>query len=329
MPTHDDATRRPAFDLRVRDAVDEAEWSALLRADPRSHVAQDPRFLRTLIGARARWMEARDHAGVLRAGIAFEERRRGPLRTRVSGVGGAYGGPVAGPDDAAAEAALAEAFGRRGPLTAHVEMVWAGRIAPRGRWQDLRPLPTLELRIDPARPFDHFLAEVFGRKGRKECNRSERRGFVARREPDARAWADFAAQLDTRSAQWGTQLPSAAVVERLLAEHDTIQLFAVRDARGEVAGVHLALEFPTELFAWIGTTARVEGANPATLLLREEARHAHARRLAGLNLGSSLGIGGVTRYKEMIGATEDARWIVRWQPWWRGAFGIRAGGRAR
>lgn len=320
MPTLESDPSFERFDVRVRDAVDDGEWSALLARDPRSHVAQHPSFQRTLSGSHARWMEARDTSGTLRAGLGFEERSKGPLRTRVSGVRGTYGGPVAGPDDAAAESALAEQFGRAGLRMAHLEMVWAGEEPPRGPWPGLRALPTAELRIDPSQSFDHFLSTVFRRKGRKECNRSERRGLVARREEDASAWSEFSTQLRARSEAWGTDLPSTAAVQTLVRDHDDVDLFAVRDAHGTVVGVHLTLTLSKELFAWIGTTARIDGVNAATLLLREEARFAHARGLQAVNLGSSLGIDGVRRYKEMLGASEGSRWIVRWQPAWRTAW---------
>lgn len=320
MPTLESDPSLERFDVRVRDAVDDAEWSVLLGRDPRAHVAQRPSFQRILSGPHARWMEVRDRFGSLRAGLGFEERSKGPLRTRVSGVGGTYGGPVAGCDDAAAESALAVTFCRGGLRAAHLEMVWAGEEPPRGPWRGVRALPTAELRIDPARSFDHFLSTVFGRKGRKECNRSERRGFVARREDDGHAWSEFSAQLRARSEAWGTHLPTTAAVEELVRGHEEVALFAVRDAQGAVVGVHLTLVLARELFAWIGTTARIEGVNAATLLLREEARFAHARGLHGVNLGSSLGIAGVQRYKEMLGASEGSRWIVRWQPAWRRAW---------
>lgn len=317
MPTLDQEPVRDMLATQVSERVDRAEWVELAACDPRAHVGQDPAFLRTLAGDRARWIEVRDPRGRLRAGLGFVEHRRGPLRARISGVLGTYGGPVAAPQDDRAEACVASVFSHARAGLAHLEMVWAHEAPPRGDWKGLVRLPTAELRVDPTRPFDHFLASVFGRKGRKECNRSERHGLVATRERDGSAWADFGDSLRERSAEWGTELPSASSVDRLLADHPAVSLFAVRDEHGAVIGAHLVLAHADELFAWVGTTARVEGANPATLLLREEARHAHALGLRRVNLGSSLGLHGVHRYKEMLGATSSDRWILRWQPWWR------------
>ena len=308
--------------VRLREEVDDAEWAELLRRDPRAHVAQSPSFLRALADAEARWLEVRDEAGLLRAGMGFLERRRGPLRTRVSGVGGTYGGPVAAPEDLRAEERLARAFSARSWRDAHVEMVWAGQEPPRGAWSGLEPLPTAVLPLDPREDFEDFLRRAVHRKRRKEARRTEEQGYVVRREDDAAAWAEFEPTLRGRAREWGIDPPSVEVVDALVRGHDDVSLWVVRDAEGRVRGVHVGMRLVRELFLWIGTTERIEHAYPATLLLREEARHAHATGLEGLNLGSSLGIDGVARFKRILGAEDARRWIVRrrpgWRRWWAG-----------
>ena len=299
--------------LAVVDVVDDAEWDELSGRDPRAHGLLHPRALRcvTTAGWRPRWYEVRDSDGGLRAGLGCAVRSRGGLLTLVAGPGGLYGGPVAGPDDAQAEALLAEAFGHRDRLrVVHRELVWARREPPRGDWSGLQALDAAVLDVDPHASFDRFLMDVVPKNRRNECNRSDRRGLRTEVHADARALAEFHPLYVERCREWGTPPLSLELLTTLVDTVDQAMVFVTRDADDRLIGAHVCVDLGDELFAWVGTTERRKDVFPSTVLVREEARWCHQHGRSRLNLGSSIGRAGIEGYKKLLGARWDRRWIV-------------------
>ena len=299
--------------LAVVDAVDDAEWDELVRRDPRAHTLQRPIALRCVAAAgwRPRWFEVRDGAGVLRAGLGCAVRTRVGLSTVIAGLGGLYGGPVAGPDDAEAEAIMAEGFARRGRLrVVHRELVWGRQDPPRGDWKGLRALDAAVLDVDPTAPFDRFLKGIFPRNRRNEGNRSDRRGLRIEIHTASDVLAEFHPLYVERCREWGTPPLPLEFMAALVDTVDEALVFVTRDADERVAGAHVCVDLGDELFAWVGTTERRKDVFPSTVLVREEARWCHEHGRTRLNLGSSIGRAGIEGYKKLLGARWDRRWIV-------------------
>ena len=312
------------LELGRRNEVDFGEWSELIRRDRRATVFQHPSVLEAFAcherGADAVWWEVRRSDRRLVGGLPLLRRRRWGTIAVLSGPAGIYGGPVTDPACSQAETILAEAFYREaGARWVHREMVWARPEPPRGDWKGLQPLPTAVLEIDPERPFEHFLREVFPKNRRNEGNRSDRRGLHVAVEDHARSIAEFHPLYRERCREWGVAPVADGLLVAMVDSHPECFVFVARDAEDRLVGAHVVVDLGDELFAWVGTTARRKDVFPATVLVREEARWCHRQRYRRLNLGASAGRQGVADYKRLLGARDDARWIVRAdrRPWRR------------
>lgn len=312
------------FRLEVRGAVDDAEWEALIGRDPRAHVLHHPDVLR--IVAREdpawvpRWFEVRDADGTLRAGMGTVERSRAGWKLRVTGAHGLYGGPVAAPEDEAAEARLARAFGRRERWrTLHRELVWHGAAPPRGPWGGLQALDAATLDTAGPPDFEAWLREVFPMNRRNESNRSVRRGLTMEIDAQGTSLEAFHPLYAARSEGWGVPPIPCGVMQALVARFEEIFVVVARDADGALVGAHVCVDMGDELFAWVGTTERRKDVFPATMIVREEVRWCYAHGRARVNLGSSIGREGIRGYKKLMGADADRRWIVDvdLRPWRR------------
>jgi len=304
-----------ALRVEVRRTVDDVEWDALLARDPRAHVLQRPELIRCAAaeepGWEPRWFEVRDGAGVLRSGMGTVERTRFGAKLRVAGVAGLYGGPVAGPDDAAAEAALARAFtGHEAWRTIHRELVWAGGDGPRGPWEGLQPLDAAVLDVEAHEDFDAWWKNSFPMNRRNESNRSDKRGLTMEIDRVGASLAAFHPLYAERSASWGVPALGLRLLERLVERFEEFFVVVARGPEGDVIGAHVCVDLGHELFAWVGTTQRRKDVFPTTTIVREEVRWCFENRRAGVNLGSSIGSAGVGGYKKLMGARIDRRWIV-------------------
>lgn len=308
------ATPAENFDARVVSDVDDAQWQDLLAADPRARVFQEPwvvrAFARTLPRSQARWLELRSAGGDLLAGLPFVERRRGPLRAWISLPCGAYGGPVlraAHPQSTEHELALLAAFleGKQ-PGVLLREIVFGHREPAMARGMSCVDSALLELEGG----YESFLRERFPKNRRNECNRSERRGMRIRRERDPELLRAFYPVYAERGRAWETEVLPFELMQTLLDGSEKFQFFAA-ELDGEIVGGHLCAAAADELFAWVGTTKRLDATFASSLLIREEARFAAESGCARLNLGSSLGISGVSNYKRLLGAQSRPLWIGR------------------
>lgn len=303
------------FRLEVRKTVDDAEWDALLARDPRSHVLQRPELLRTVAESdpiwRPRWFEVRDAAGTLRAGLGIAERARLGLTVRIAGVVGLYGGPVAGPDDAAAEARLAAAFASHGGWrTVHRELVWLHGEAPRGSWEGLQSLDAAVVDLEDCDDYEAWWIDHFPRNRRNEANRSIKRGMTMEIDTTGASLSAFHPLYVERSAEWGIAALGLDLLRSLVEGFDEFFVVVARDGDGQIAGAHVCVDLGHELFAWVGTTERRKDVFPTTMIVREEVLWCFEHGRPRVNLGSSIGSAGVKNYKKLMGARLDARWIV-------------------
>ena len=124
---------------------------------------------------------------------------------------------------------------------------------------------------------------------------------------------DFHAVYRERCREWGSAPIPESTLTALLELGPEWKAFVVRDAGGSLAGAHVCVDLGSELFAWMGTSLRVEGGSVATLLIEAELRWCHENGRGALNLGTSSDLRGVSGFKRGIRAVEDPRWIVRWQ----------------
>ncbi len=243
-------------------------------------------------------------------------RRHLGLEDWVSGWSGSYGGPLW---DGAPEVVedLALAFRRTDSLRRRrSEIVWAGAERPAGPWKGWEPLKTAVLPLDGQASFDDFLRGTFPKNRRNECTRSEKRGLRVVHDPEGEYLIPVWELYSQRCQQWRSPVVPCELLEEFVSEWEEVSLFvALHEAEGVVGG-HVCVRSGTELFAWLGTTRRMERVYPSALLIREEARWVHENALLRLNLGSSMGIGGVQNYKQLLGATEETRWILRDRAWW-------------
>lgn len=304
--------------VSLADAVDAGEWRHLIERDPAAHALHAPEVHRLLAGgipgARARWLELRDSDGILLAGLPLVVRRRFGLWQVVSGANGLYGGPVSNPEHRDAAALLAPAFFSLGGLrTVRREIVWSGTMPPAGDWRGLRPLPTATLRPERDRDFTSWYEESLRTSRRKERRRLQKAGYRVSLEEAGDGLADFHAVYRDRCREWGVRPVPREVLTGLLALGPAWKFFVARDADEGLVGAHICVDLGRELFAWLGTTRRVEGGSVATLLIEEELRWCHASARDALNLGTSAELGGVAEFKRGISAADEPRWILRWQ----------------
>lgn len=307
-----------ALGLRVVTDVDDARWNALIGRDPHAGALHQPAVQRILAAAlprtRAAWLEVEDASGALCAGLPLLVRGHFGLLHVVSGAAGLYGGPVVDPGVPQAATRLARAFLRIGGWrTWRRELVWSGRSRPPGDWPGLRPLPTAFLPVDFDAEFDAWYEESLRPARRKERRRLQRRGFRVRLAEDRDFLPAFEEIYRERASEWGTTPLPARLFAALMGAAPQWKVFVAHDDRGDVAGAHFCVDLGDELFAWLGTTRRVEGGSVATLLIEAELRWCQAAGRRGLNLGTSADLTGVEDFKRGISAHEDPRWILRWQ----------------
>lgn len=319
MPSDRDSLRSPVT-VALREEADDAEWDDLLASDPRATAFHSSPMHRAAArhtpGWSARWLEARRDARLV-AGLPLMLRRRWGLEDWVSGMGGGYGGPVALPDAEEAEAALGRAFVRLGGWRRrHLELVWAGRRPPRGTWKGIGELSTAVLDVDADRDFDQLLLDRLPMNRRNECNRSDRRGLRVEVDESGQWLSDFHRIYRARCEQWKSPAVAEGYLREMLEQRPEARLFAVLTDEDRLVGAHLCVHLPGQLFAWVGTTERMKGVFPSSLVVREELRWCHRQRVEQLNLGSSLGIEGVRNFKRLVGARDDPRWILREQARW-------------
>jgi CelD/BcsL family acetyltransferase involved in cellulose biosynthesis len=300
-----------------RSTIDRLEWEALLAADPRATLFQHPswnlRYTRHHPRTQARWLEARDGGAMLHGGLPYVRAHRLGLGALVSGVGGTYAGPVAREPGGAAERALLRFFLQwGGPRVVRRELVWGRPEPPAG---DLAALREIETAVFEARGgFESFWRGTFPKNRRNECNRSERRGLHVRASRDEDDLRRFLPIYQDQARRWGIQAePAEYLLEILREEAATLFFAAVLD--GDVVGGHLCFHLADELLAWTGTTRRIEGVFPSSLLIKEEMRYTCDQGLGSLNLGSSLGLSGVASYKRLLGATSSRRWLLFREAW--------------
>jgi CelD/BcsL family acetyltransferase involved in cellulose biosynthesis len=300
--------------LRVADRseIDPEEWEDLLAADPRSTLFQHPRwnlrYARHHPRARARWLEARDGAGELVAGLPYVRTQRFGLRAVVSGAGGTYAGPVARHPTGRAEAELIARFLERGgPRVVRRELVWgqAEPPVPASPWLRSIEAAVFEVPED----FEAFWRGTFPKNRRNECNRSERRGLRVELTRDEAALRRFLPIYEGQAKEWGIEAEPGEYLVEVLREEPRALFFVARFEQ-EVIGGHVCFQLEDQLFAWTGTTQRREGLFPSSLLIKEEARYVCEHGLGLLNLGSSLGLSGVASYKRLLGASSARRWLL-------------------
>jgi Acetyltransferase (GNAT) domain len=304
----------------LREEVDDSEWNDLIEQSPGATVFHRPGFARSIAlhaGLwRAQWLEVRADETLV-GGLPFLVHSKWGVEDWVSGWGGSYGGPVIRPGWENAGDELARGFrATRRSRRRRSEIVWAHAELPGGSWEGWRELRTSILDIGSFEEFDDFLMKSFPKNRRNECNRSVKRGL--RVECDSRGahlselWSIYRDQC----VRWASVPVPQGVLRELLEEYEEAKLFVALSDEDGVVGGHVCVQMGRELFAWLGTTRRMEKVYPSSLLIREEARWVHGQGLSRLNLGSSMGIGGVQNYKELLGARETSRWILRSAAWW-------------
>jgi CelD/BcsL family acetyltransferase involved in cellulose biosynthesis len=304
--------------LEIREDVDAGEWAELVDSDPDATVFHRPWFAEAVTRFhpdwKATWLQAR-REGQLVAGLPFHRRSRLGWQDWVSGWGGSYGGPV-GVDPAAIETVVRGFLRTHRLWRRHSEIVWASSQPPRESGPRWSPLETFVVRADGIEDFEELLLRRLPKNRRNECRRSVKRGLRVEVDPDAAClpavWDIYREQCE----RWGSPPVHAGVWEAVLSNAPQGHLFVVLDEGDEVVGGHLCVELPGELFAWLGTTRRLEQTFPSSLIIREELRWVHDHGLGRLNLGSSMGLEGVRNYKALLGATNERRWIHRSTAWW-------------
>jgi CelD/BcsL family acetyltransferase involved in cellulose biosynthesis len=304
----------------LREEVDDSEWQVLIEQTPGATVFHHPRFARSIVSHarrwRAQWMEVRANESLI-GGLPILVHSQWGIEDWVSGWGGSYGGPLMLPGWESAGDELARGFHEtRRSRRRRSEIVWAHEELPCGSWEGWRELRTSILDLGGFEEFDEFLMESFPKNRRNECSRSAKRGLRVECDSHGAHLSELWSIYRDQCLRWASEPVPQEVLRELLEECEEAQLFvALSDEEGVVGG-HVCVQLGCELFAWLGTTRRMDKVYPSSLLIREEARWVHERGLSRLNLGSSMGIGGVQHYKELLGARETSRWILRSGPWW-------------
>ncbi len=319
--------RQSGFAIRTRDEVDAGEWAELLASDPRSLLFQAPgwlkRFVRHHPRKRARWLELRDEDGKLLSGMPFALSSRLGLRAIASGIAGTYGGPVSRQGEQEAERAILRHYlklgGRRCILR---EILWGHETPPAGAEQELLPIETAI--IDLSDGFEGFWRHSLTHNRRNECNRSERRGLSTRESRELDLLRAFYPLYQRRSEEWGRVPHSLSFLEEIVEEEKSSLLISC-EYEGRVVGMHICFDLGAEFLAWLGTSERLREVFPATMMVKAGVQAAAARGCKRMNLGSSLGLRGVSEFKKLVGAESSRRWLLHRQAGWL----ERARGRSR
>jgi hypothetical protein len=160
---------------------------------------------------------------------------------------------------------------------------------------------------------EQWIAARMHRTTRREWRRLRARGYVVSVEAPGDFLPAFMDLHRERCAEWGTRPIAAPALKAILDSGPHWHAFVVRDADGRFFGAHLTVDLGDELFAWVGTTYRIQGGSLATLLIGHELQWCQERGRRGLNIGTSSGMPGVSDYKRSLGAVERPRWIIRWR----------------
>lgn len=309
---------RSPWKLRVVEKVDDAEWDGLVDADPRAMLFHRPRWLKRYVQyhpqKESRWLEARNRDGLLEAGLPYALSRRLGMRALASGVAGCYGGPVRRPGAEGAEAMIVERYLREGGWgTVLREMLWGNPEPPAGGEEILMPIEAAVLDLQGG--YERVWREAFSNNRRNECNRSEKRGLTTQvgRDP---AWLDaFLPLYRRRCAEWRSRPLPGAFLHAVLAEEPAACLVRA-EHEGQQVGLHFCFDLPGQLLAWLGSAERLREVFPATMLVRQEVLLGLELGHQSLNLGSSLGLGGVARFKALMGSSDSRAWLLRREAGW-------------
>ncbi len=320
-----------------------AGWESLLAAAPDATFFHTPLWSDALRrhagGVTPLWFVARA-GGRCVGGLSAVARRRGPLRLLQSHFDGTAGGPLIAPDlpeaerDAVAAALLDRWAGAaRRPDVAAAALIlspdadarWGGPLARRGwRRRDL-PYAVIPLAGGPAA----VEYDVLPRTRRKERNRALRRGCTAGVTADPAVLAEYYPIYLAAARRWGVAPTPEALLRDLLARGAGAAFLSWVRRDGRLIGGHVCFRHGAEVVAWNGVTLP-EHADvfPATLLIWTDVVEACRGGAQRLDLGSSGGIAGVARFKELLGARFATR--GRWEtaaPLYRAWRGWRAAGR--
>ena len=306
--------------IRTVDTADEAEWEELLASDSRSLPFQHPRYLLRYLrhhpGTKGHWLELRDEEGRLQSGISFLVSEKMSLWAVASGIAGTYGGPLS--RDPEAEEAVLEAYLRwGGKRVVRRELLWGHSIPPAAGQKRLTPLRTAIFELQGG--FDAFWRSTFSNNRRSECNRNEKRGLYTEESRDPRVLELFYPLYLERCRQWRTPILSLDYLREVLEEEETA-LLTVAWFEGRLVGVHFCFVLPGELFAWLGTSQRLQRVFPSTALMKTDVESALAKGLFRVNLGSNVGLVGVAEFKKLLGAQSDTRWHLLEEAAWLRAW---------
>jgi CelD/BcsL family acetyltransferase involved in cellulose biosynthesis len=294
-----------------------AGWAALLADDPGATFFHTPLWSDALHrhagGVTPLWFVARA-GGRCVGGLSAVARRRGPLRLLQSHFDGTAGGPLIAPDlpeterDAVA-AALLEGWARaaRRPDVAAAALIlspdadarWGGRLACLGwRRRDL-PFAVIPLVGGP----EAVEYDVLPRTRRKERNRALRRGCTAGVTTDPGVLAEYYPIYLAAARRWRVAPTPEALLRDLLARGAGAAFLSWVRRDGRFIGGHVCFRHGAEVVAWNGATLPEHAeVFPATLLIWTDVVEACRGGAQRLDLGSSGGLAGVARFKELLGA---------------------------
>lgn len=313
-----------------------AEWEGLLAGAPGATFFHTRLWTETLArcvpGAAPRWWTAR-RGGACLGGLVAVRRRRGPWSFLESHYAGTAGGPLVAGDlppaaqDAVAAALLA-AFARAGRRPGSLAASVAFATAAGARWGETAARAGLRPRLVPALvlPLAGGLAAVeYGvlpKNRRNERNRALRRGCTHGVTGDPAVCAEYYPIYLAAASRWGERPVPLALLQGLLRDGGGAVFLSWVRREGRLIGAHLCFHHGDEVVAWNGTTDPAHhDVFPATVLVWTDVVEACARGAARLDLGGSAGVGGVARFKELLGAAPESRLFCQWTAapygWWR------------
>jgi hypothetical protein len=101
-----------------------------------------------------------------------------------------------------------------------------------------------------------------------------------------------------------------------VVEEESSALLISCEYEGRVVGMHICFDLGSEFLAWLGTSERLREVFPATMMVKAGVEAAVARGCKRMNLGSSLGLRGVSDFKKFVGAKSSRRWLLHQQAGW-------------
>lgn len=313
-----------------------AEWERLVAGAPGATFFHTRLWTETLArcvpGATPLWWTAR-RGGDCLGGLVAVRRRRGPWSFLESHYAGTAGGPlVAGglppAEQDAVAAALLAAFARAGRRPGSLAASVAFAAAAGARWGEVAARAGLRPRLVPALvlPLAGGLAAVeYGvlpKNRRNERNRALRRGCTHGVSDDPAVCAEYYPIYLAAASRWGERPVPLALLQGLLRDGGGAVFLSWVRREGRLIGAHLCFHHGDEVVAWNGTTDPAHhDVFPATVLVWTDVVEACARGAARLDLGGSAGVGGVARFKELLGAAPENRLFCQWTAapygWWR------------